>query len=214
MRRALIILGLVALSGGSLATFSSAGFTDRTENPSNTFSAASNFCASAGQQPALTPNRDAYVDESSPTNNFGTAGSLRVTSRNSNRNQRTLVGFQLPALPSGCSVTSATLTLTATSSATGRTIQVFQISPSASWTEAGVTWNTAPATTGSAATAASSAAPTFNVTGLVQAMYVSANPSNGFLVRDQSESQAGGVTQVYRDRTAASGQPQLVVTIG
>jgi hypothetical protein len=45
-------------------------------------------------------------------------------------------------------------------------------------------------------------------------MYASANPSNGFLVRDQSEGQAGGVTQVYRDRTAASGRPQLVISLG
>ena len=63
-------------------------------------------------------------------------------------NLRALVRFNLPAMPQGCSVESATLRIYAKSAASGRTLQAFQLG--GSWTEGGVTWANQPATTGGA----------------------------------------------------------------
>lgn len=219
MSRALkIVLGLcalclVAVSGVGL---SNASFSSLKANPNNTFTAATNFCTDLGLH-TVTANRDTYVDQNSASTATGGVGTtMNVQSRNSNRNQRALVGFTLPTKPSTCSVTAATLKLTAPSTGdSGRTLEASQVSPAATWAETTVTWNSQPATTGTAATTASGTGlRSWTVTSQVQAMYTSASPNNGFLVKDQTESSSSAKTQVYSTREATSNKPTLEVTFG
>jgi hypothetical protein len=173
--------------------------------------ASAGSCSSPGAT-AVQAVADTYVNQASPTSNFGTATSAFVRSQ-SGANRRTLVRFNLPATPSGCSVTGATLRLYSTSAVAGRTIQAYQAN--ASWTETGVTWNTAPGTAGAAASAASGTGwSSWTVTSQVQAMYAGSN--HGFVVRDQTENAAAAPQQTYQTRegTPNSQDPELVVTFG
>ena len=173
-------------------------------------SAATVGCTSPGTQ-TLGASADAYVDENNPSNNFGTQNQLLVRSRSNSRDARTLVRFNLPAIPSGCTVTSARLRLFATAADIGRTLQALRAN--ASWAETTVTWNTQPATTGAAATVASATGwREWTVTTQVTAMYAGTN--NGFLVRDASEGAALQQSQTFRSRDAAANNPELVVTFG
>lgn len=214
MRRSLVVLG--AMAGLVLISvigvgFSSATFHAQRANPANTFTAATSFCSGTSTQ-TVTAGRDTYVDQSTSTSTGGTGTTMIVNSK-SNKNERVLVGFTLPSKPTGCSVTSATLKLTATASDSGRTLQAFQISPAATWTETGATWANQPATTGTAATTTSGTGlRQWTVTSQVLAMYGSSNPNNGFLVRDQTED--ANATQTFSSREASANKPQLTITFG
>jgi hypothetical protein len=199
-----------------LVAFSSATFTATKQNPSNSFQTASSFCASPGEQ-VLSASRDSYVDSLSASSNFGTGTQLFARSAQvlvlSQR--RTVIGFTLPAVPTNCTLTAASLRLFATNPASGRTIDVFGLN--GSWTETGVTWNNVPGTTGSAVSSASLASPgyqSWNVLTAVQAMYSGTN--NGFLVKDTQDSAVLSVTQIYQSRegTPNTQDPELRVTFG
>jgi hypothetical protein len=124
-------------------------------------------------------------------------------------NLRALVRFNLPALPQGCSVESATLRIYAKSAAGGRTLQAYQLG--ATWTEGGVTWANQPATAGTPATTTSGTGyRDWNVAGVVQAMYASAN--HGFLIRDATENQ--DAEQQFHSREESTNRPQLVLAFG
>jgi hypothetical protein len=141
-------------------------------------------CSSPGSS-TLTASADAWIDQGSPTTNNGTATSLQVRSGAFNLNRRTLVEFNLPSIPAGCSLSQATLNLFSTAASTGRTIDVYRAD--GSWTEGGVTWNNAPATAGTAASAAAATGTvSWDVTSQTQAMY-SPGPDDGFIVRDSAE---------------------------
>jgi parallel beta-helix repeat protein len=161
-----------------------------------------------GPQQTLSANADAWIDQGSASSNKGSDSILKVMSK-SGSNLRGLVRFNLPALPQGCSVESATLRLFASSSRTGRTIQVLRLA--GTWAEGGVTWGNQPATAGTAVTVSSGTGwREWGVAGLVQAMYTGGN--NGFLVRDASESQ--DAEQQYHSREKGSEAPQLVLRLG
>lgn len=160
-------------------------------------------CSVQGTNQFGLPSQDTYVDQGSPTQNFGTATDLRVHSSNG-ADRRTLVQFNLPTAPPGCSVTSAYLFLYLNSGVSGRTLEAYRAS--ASWTETGATWNNQPGTTGTAATSASSATAgytSWDVTSQAQSMY-SGSPNNGFVIRDQTEGAATAAEQVYSSSTGAN----------
>jgi hypothetical protein len=135
-------------------------------------------------------------------------------SKSGNAKERTLVYFALPALPAGCSVTSATLRLYNESPRGGRSIQALRIT--AAWTENAVTWTNQPTTTGAAAVSTSPATAglqSWTVTSQVQAMYTSGN--QGLLLRDATEGDAPGPQQKYQSReTGVSFDPELIVNWG
>ncbi len=60
-----------------------------------------------GPQQTLTASEDAWIDQGSPSSNKGSDSILKVMSKG-NSNLRGLVRFNLPAMPQGCSVQSAT----------------------------------------------------------------------------------------------------------
>ncbi len=157
----------------------------------------------------LNASADAWIDQNSPSNNFGADSILKVQAKSSN-NFRALVRFALPAsLPPGCMVQSATLKLYAASWKTGRTLQTLRVA--ATWAENAVSWNNQPATIGAATTTNSGSNwRQWNVTSQVQAMFdTSAN--HGFLIRDATES-GGGNEQQFHGREKNDKIPQLVLT--
>lgn len=204
-----IVWGLGAVSG-SMVGWTSALFSSTTANPANSFTAAASFCSTPGSQ-TVGANRDTYVRQDQATNNFGTANDLYVQSRDGSRNRRTLLYMPLPSKPSGCLVSSATLRLNAATVTSGRTIEAFRAATS--WTETGVTWNTQPATVGSAATSDSGSTigwKEWNVTAQVELMYSGTN--NGFVLKDAIENLAAAPDQIYDSREGGSNEAELVVS--
>jgi hypothetical protein len=204
----LAAVGLVAgTAGGAYAAFSST-----TGTTSQSFTAAASFGCSAGSQ-TVTADLDTYVEQQNPTTSYGSSTVLQVKSWKhgaNSRNIRTLIRFALPSVPSGCTVTGATMTLSTSAGTTGRTLQAFRAA--AAWTES-TTWTTQPATTGTASTTSSVASGnvTFNVLTQAQAHYSGTN--TGFLVRDSVEDGAN-VGQSFDSREATSNRPTLTVSWG
>ena len=210
------LAGAIAVALAACGTAAAAGFSGSSSNPSNSFTAASSFCVSPGQE-VIAASRDAYVDSLSASSNFGNDATLSVRPAQvlvlSQR--RSLVGFSLPSVPSRCTLTAATLRLYTSSPGGGRTIEVYRLN--GAWTEAGVTWNNQPATTGTAASSASLSSAGFqswNVLAQVQAMYSGTN--NGFLVKDSADSAVLSVSQTYQSRNGSpdSQDPELRLTFG
>ena len=202
----LLVLGVLAASG--IVGFTSGAFSDTTSNGGNSFSAASTFCGTPGTQ-TLIADADSYVEEQRPTNNHGSATSLRVQSRAGGRNQRTLVHFALVPSPL-CTVTSATLRLFTGSGDAGRTLQAYQAATP--WTEDTVTWVTQPLTLGNPSTTASAVGwIQFNVTAQTQSLF--GGPNTGFLVKDAAESQNPARNQQFNSREASNYLPELVITL-
>lgn len=147
--------------------------------------------------------------QSSPGQNYGKDSVLKVDTKTAT-NARALVRFNLPAIPAGCTVTSARLRLHAASYKSGRTLKAFRLA--SSWTEGEVRWRNQPATSGAAATATSgSGYREWLVTSQVQSMYVEG--SFGFVVRDGTED-ATGFEQGFHSREKKESPPRLVITFG
>lgn len=136
---------------------------------------------------------DAYVDQAMPTRSYGTGG-LAVASRDKGRNRRALLRFTVPSVPRGCTLRSATLTMTA-KDVSGRTVLVSRASRA--WSEASVTWNTAPSPAGAGAAARITGKTiVWNVTG-----HVAAGAPYGFVLRDAAEGQKNVNQTTFADRT-------------
>jgi hypothetical protein len=158
----------------------------------------------------LTANRDSYVSQSSPSQNFGIASDLFAESKSGNQNRRTLVGFNLPSVPTGCTVVGATLRLFSTAAVSGRTLDAYRAA--GVWTETGVTWNNQPATAGAAASATSGTGwRAWAATSQVLEMYSGTN--HGFLIRDRTENAAPSAEQKFDSRENTN-RPQLLLTFG
>lgn len=150
---------------------------------------------------------DSYVDQSSPRESFGRAGTLSVASRDKERNRRALVRFTLPSVPSGCTLRSAVLTMTARE-ASGRRILAGRAARG--WNESTVTWANAPSASGALAGATVTGTTVrWTVTAQVAAMRSYGN--YGFLLRDATESARGqGAETAFAARTQR-GAPVLVL---
>jgi hypothetical protein len=130
---------------------------------------------------------DTYVDQSRARQSFGRDNALQVTSRDKSRNRRALVRFALPRVPHGCTLRSATLVLTARD-VTRRRVVVSRAARG--WNEYGVTWATAPGSTGTASgTTVSRSRVAWDVTSQVVAMRAYGN--TGFVIRDAAENAKG-----------------------
>lgn len=200
-------VALAALAAATGTTVSA--FAGSTSSSGNSFQAADSFCPSPGTATAAA-SADSWIDQDSPSSNFGGDQILKVRAQNGKAN-RALVRFALPATPANCSVTGATLRLyAASSSSNGRELQALRVN--AGWAESGVRWTNQPATTGAAATTSSAAGwNQWSVTAQVQAMYSGAN--NGFLIRFTSEGNPSAEMQ-YHARDKGSQHPELLITFG
>ncbi len=210
-RRNRLLLLLVPLTGTCVlwaTTGVLAVLTDQVAVGSNAFTTSANFCTSPGSSTVIA-TADTYVDQTAATTNYSTNTNLLVRSRTTNGNARALLQFTLPTVPANCAVSSATLQVYNATPTTGRTIDVYRAA--AAFTASTVTWNTQPATTGTAVgstTTATAGTQSWTVTAHVQAMYTT---NNGFVLRDRTESAATAQLQTYRSQNNATNKPQLVV---
>jgi hypothetical protein len=207
-RRAVAVLSvtLAALVGASLAV---AAFSATTTNSANTFATGTWGCLAPGSQ-TLTATSDAYVHLNTATSNYGSSPDLYVESDSGDGKMRTLVRYNLPSVASGCVVTAAKLRLYAYDADSGRTLAAYRAA--AAWSEGAVTWNTQPATAGSATTVSSAWGwREWDVTQHVLEQYLSGN--YGFVIRDAAEASGSDRSRFY-SRESSSNQPQLVVTFG
>jgi hypothetical protein len=155
---------------------------------------------------------DAWIDQNSSGNNFGSDSILKVQSKAPRDNFRALVRFAMPAsVPQGCVVQSATLRLFAASGSSGRVLEAWQIA--SGWSESGVTWANQPSTTGVASTTgAANGYLQWNVTSQVNGIFA-AGANHGFLIRDAAEG-GSGAEQQFHGREKGENPPQLVITFG
>lgn len=216
MRRLGTLAALAALcallGAGGGATW--AAFSGTTTNSGNRFTTAATFAScSAPGTTTLTADADTWVGEETPDSNYATQGRLSVIASSVGHDARALVRFPLPAVPSGCQVTSAELRLTATFTDPDRTIDVLRAA--SAWGEATATWNNRPGVEGTPASApVGSGLRTWDVAAHVRAHYAGTN--NGFVVKDADETgTAADPRQQYQSRDSLQGTPpQLVVTFG
>ena len=107
-------------------------------------------------------------------------------------------------------MTAATLRLYGSAIQGTRTIGAYRAA--SSWTEAGLNWNTMPATAGTAVTTTNVVGwRTFDVLSQVQTM--SSGSNDGFVVKDSAEDAATAAEQRYETREGPN-PPQLVITFG
>lgn len=156
---------------------------------------------------------DSHVRQDDASKNYANDDKMEVTSEATNKNYRSYVKFPLPAIPSGCTVSGATLRLYTDAQVSGRTIQAFRVPTT--WTESGITWTNQPGGTGTAATSPSRSSKgwqEWSVATQVQEMYTSGN--HGFMVRDSSENSSSKREQKYlaSEHGTSSTRPQLVIT--
>lgn len=155
----------------------------------------------------VAPDLDTYTDSFRPTSTFGTAPTA-----NTDRNQinYAFIHFPLTALPTGCSVTSATLKVTYTVVAPSTpTVSVY--AAAGPWNEL-TTWNTQPGVTGSPTTAmpTTPGVVSWLVTSQVQALYAGGN--NGFEL--QAGANNGTDTFATRETLTPATVESLAVTVG
>lgn len=186
--------------------------------PGEHISAAGNISITRTFQPS---SADTWLDQQNPTTADGSDTLLHVHSRGpagNPRNRRSLVQFDISSIPSGSTVTSATLGLNLnTAPSSSRTHDVHRAT--SSWVETSVTWNTMPTfnatATASAATGTTSGAwISWTVTSDVSA-YIGGTATNyGWLVKDQTENDSPEIMSHYESRESATTtiRPKLTVT--
>jgi len=83
------------------------------------------------------PSDDTYLDATKPDNNFGGANRLYIRANNSADN-RTLLRFDLSAVPANATITGAKLYLTGNNTASDQVVYVYRVT--APWSETTATW--------------------------------------------------------------------------
>ncbi len=161
-------------------------------------------------------SEDSYVRENAPTQNNGLSPLMSVNG-NADNIDRLLVKFDVSSIPSGATVTQATLTLCAPTNppvnSQGRTHEL-RLATS-SWTETGVTWNSQPAVSavsGTLTVPTTASCLTVDVAADVQS-WVDGAANYGWRLSDQDEASPTGTLVNYGTRDGAAGdRPTLDVT--
>ena len=96
-------------------------------------------CAAFAQSAA--PTADSYTYSNTPTTNYGTTASLFV--QKGGVNSASYIKFNISTLPTGVTVSKATLRLFVNQVATSGKFDVYQLNTS--WNESTLTYNNAPA---------------------------------------------------------------------
>lgn len=193
---------------------SAAAFTRTTTSTDNSFVVGA-FCSGADSQTVLTSG-DTIVVENRPDVNFSGAGELVVRSSMSS-NARSLLQFPLPAIPAGCTLTAATLSLNAVAEEAGRTYEIVRAGDAFDVTT--VTWDSQPSATGTAASTVTDGVPgatEFDATEPVRELYAGGN--HGLVLRDRNErvpaagkDGPGRSESTYGSEQAPPGEPRLTV---
>ncbi len=167
---------------------------------------------------------DSWLDQKNPTTNYGSTATMTVVSYQTgpnSRNGRSVVQFDISLIPQGSTVSSATLSLYAsTVPATTETYYAHRVTTS--WAEGTVTWNT-PWTAAGGDYAASTVTATtpgavgwmnWDVTSDVSAFVAGTYSNYGWLVKDGTENGSNLATTFYTkdEATQTTLRPKLTVT--
>lgn len=159
----------------------------------------------------LRSDKDAYVAENAPDNNFGAVATLLVESKVLlvAANKRLLCSFDLAGLPAGVvRVVQATLRLKPSAMARGRNLRCHHVT--GAWSERAVTWNTQPGVgTDHGTRRSEELTQEWDVTTSV----VAATPTGRveFRIKDDAEGALVGQQQEYPSREGTGQGPELVV---
>lgn len=136
------------------------------------------------------PTQDSWIDSSHKNTNNGTATTLTITS--GTKPTWGLVQFT-PCAPANAAIVSASMQLRVVLGLGGRTWGAYPVT--SAWTEAGVTWNTAPTVSATASDAqpsgATGATMSWSLAADVQAM-VNGGANNGWAIEDNGAGTATG----------------------
>ena len=130
---------------GSLTPGSTYSYVVRAVDLAGNVSAASNTAVATtapGSELTFAPTADATIRAGAPTTNYGTSSSLSIDSSPS---EHGLMKFSVTGIGARTIATAKLRLFNVGASDTGG---VFSATSDASWTETGVTWDTAPATVG------------------------------------------------------------------
>ena len=165
---------------------------------------------------------DAYIDQTVPNGNFGSAVEIRSKPFAPSWSERFLLKFDLSSIPVNASIISANVVLTVTSfMSTSSTIRAYRINDS--WSESSVTWsNFSNDYEGTHSAQKTCAWPnqnlgstrSWNLLSDVQEMHSGIIDNNGWLFRDKNLNSS---TQAYwnfgsSENVTASNRPVLQVT--
>ena len=159
------------------------------------------FATTSTIQPSTA---DATVDQDNPTTKNGSDSDLRVVSKSTDNNQRTYVKFDLSTIPSGATVTSATLGLYAKSvPSSARTYGAHKVT--ATWTEGVINWNNQPIFNAGATATTSIDSPnnvfkSWNVTTDVASFVSGASTNNGWVIKDGTENSSSQKKAEFKAR--------------
>jgi hypothetical protein len=176
----------------------------------------------AGQQGAVAPNApptfmaaaDSWINEGSPTTNYGEDTTLRVGPVPGQRvyfDQQTLLQFDLSGIPQGSQVTSAKLELYQTNATGAERYAIWPDMLTKSWRELSVTWDDRPTATvvGSLSQLVDmvDGLKSWDVLDIVDRWISGKDPNYGFLLRGD------GVTAGLREFEAhdAKNPPRLII---
>ena len=216
--RRLGVLGAVAALTVTLAqSTTTAAFTAQTGDTGNRATTATTFCTSPGTTtPALTATMDTAVYQANPNTNYGTGTSIGIGSANL-ANAYSYVKFDLTAapIPARCTITSATLSIRASTPMAGATIEVYRAN--AAWNLT-MTWNTGrvgfTGTPSSTASLSAAGVQTWDVTTLTRELYAGTN--NGFALKDSVDNAGSARYQTWdsMESGTAANRPKLSITWG
>jgi hypothetical protein len=173
----------------------------------------------AGSGFVLAPAADAQVASGSAATNFGTSNNLFLESSTATGTfgiERAWLKFDLSGIPSGSTITGATLQLWNWRS-TGPSLPVEVRSASDdTWTETGITWNNQPAMgdvldTQTLASGAVNVWYSWNVTSFVQNQFAG-DKSVSLLVKPVDEGLAGGPSYGFDAKEFGANAPMLQVS--
>ncbi len=174
----------------------------------------------------LSPDRDAYIDEGSPTSNFGSASPLEVRTDDSGSSKRALYHFDLSGITGGDRVASASLYLYVDTNDPQSLVEIRVLSEP--WVESTVTWDTFSSTLPAQVHGAIPEQSTggqwveINITGMAQGWLNSAADNHGLvlsstavnLLSKYASKEASASEQPYLDVTTTAGTVSPVVLTG
>lgn len=175
------------------------------------------FQVGVSPTPAYAGTRDTYISEDQPTTNFCSLPTLRVDGNDppgTGRELRTLLQWDLSAIPAGSEVTSATITINVTNP-TGGTYELYRIS--SPWEECQVTWNTRPSRemtvrgpVGPASTGTHTITLNNDDVALVQSWVDGSTPNYGIMIVGSDV--PDGLAFDASEASPASNRPRLTIT--
>ncbi len=174
-------------------------------------------------------SKDGWVDQAATSENHGNNSELKVKSKNNSDNRRLLLEFNLPSLPSGYVIDSATLILYMQNAPSDdRTYGVYRVTGS-DWIEGNgghdnnpsgeLTWSNKPSTVASSSSTVTTGTSnnvykSWDVTSDVSGMYNSSYNNYGWTIKDEAENNSQSREGKFRSKehSDSTQRPKLEIS--